>query len=48
MLVAEYFLRYRLHPEFERVTFASAWQAWKADGGEASGEATIDRSGAAG
>lgn len=42
MLVAEYSLRYRLHPEFERVTFASAWQAWKADGAEP----TIGRSGA--
>jgi uncharacterized membrane protein len=43
MLVGEYSLRYRLHPEFERVAFASAWQAWKAD----HGEQTIGRSGAA-
>jgi len=28
MLVGEHLLRYRLHPEFERVTLASAWHAW--------------------
>lgn len=30
LFVGEYLLRYRLHPEFERVTMASAVRAWRA------------------
>lgn len=29
MFVGEFLLRYRLHPEFERVSFGSAWRAWQ-------------------
>jgi uncharacterized membrane protein len=29
LFVGEYLLRYRLHPEFERVTMASAVRAWR-------------------
>jgi uncharacterized membrane protein len=31
MLAGEYALRYRLHPEFERVHFSTSWRAWRAD-----------------
>ena len=39
LFVGEYLLRYRLHPEFERVTLASAWQAWQATQGRPSVDA---------
>jgi len=29
MFVAEYLVRYRLHPEFERVDFATAWRTYQ-------------------
>jgi len=32
LFVGEYLLRYRLHPEFERVTMATAVRAWRSHG----------------
>jgi uncharacterized membrane protein len=44
MFVAEYLLRYRLHPEFERVGFHKALQAWRGpDAGDSRGDGALDR-----
>lgn len=44
MFVAEYLVRYRLHPDFERVSFNKAWQAFRGDAVAAdSARASLDR-----